>query len=134
MKKVLLTLLAVIVIVGALAGAGYAGYRIGYGQGATASDNPPFFDRSERMGPNFMPMPNFGREFGPAGSDLFYRDPMMRRSLYGIYFFSPLRILWNLAIFALIVWFVVWLFTRSGWRIVRQSSTAPTTPPDGSEG
>jgi len=130
MKKVLLTLLAVIVIVGALAGAGYAGYRIGYDQGATASGNLPFFDRAERMGPNFMP--RFERDFSFRVQP--FHSPMMGRGNFGITFFSPLRILWNIAIFALIVWFVVWLFTRSGWRIVRQSSTAPTTPPDGTEG
>lgn len=130
MKKVLLTLLAVIVIVGALAGAGYAGYRIGYNQGATASGNLPFFDRAERMGPNFMP--RFERDFGFRVQP--YHSPMMGGGFFGINFFSPLRILWNLAIFALIVWFVLWLFTRSGWRIVRQTGPESTTSPDRSEG
>jgi len=44
---------------------------------------------------------------------------MMGRGDLGIRFFSPFRILWNIAILALIIWFVYWLFTKSGWRIVR---------------
>jgi len=116
MKKVLLTLLALIVIFGALAGAGYAGYRIGYTQGATASGNLPFFGRGERMNPNLMPH-NFDRGFGFGAQP--YHSPMMGRGDFGIRFFSPFRILWNIAILALIIWFVYWLFTKSGWRIVR---------------
>jgi uncharacterized membrane protein len=133
MKKFLLTFIAVIVVVGALAGVGFAGYRMGYAQGAGASGDAPFFDRFERMHPNFVPMPG-NRNFGPGGYDLFYRHPMMGRGLFGINFFSPLRILWNIAILALIVWFVFWLFTKSGWRIVRQNSTEPTASSEKTEG
>lgn len=132
MKKFLLTLLGVILVVGALAGVGFAGYRMGYAQGATSSGNAPFFGRFERMHPDFAPMPHFDREFGFRVQP--YHSPMMGRGFFGINFFSPFRILWNIAILALIVWFVVWLFTRSGWRIIRQTGTEPTNPRDGSEG
>lgn len=132
MKKFLLTLLAVIVVVGALAGVGYAGYRMGYAQGAVGSGNAPFFGHAERMNPNFIPMPNWGREFSFRTQP--YHSPMMGRGFFGINTFSPLRILWNLAILALIVWFFVWLFTKSGWRIVRQNGADQASSPDKSEG
>lgn len=132
MKKFLLTLLAVTVVVGALAGVGYAGYRMGYAQAAVSSGNAPFFGRAEHMNPNFMPMPNFGREFGFHTQP--YHSPMMGRGVFGINYFSPLRILWNIAILALIVWFFVWLFTKSGWRIVRQTGIEPTASSEKTEG
>jgi F0F1-type ATP synthase membrane subunit b/b' len=46
---------------------------------------------------------------------------MMSRGGFGINFFSPFRFLWNIAVLALIIWFVYWLFTKSGWRITRQA-------------
>jgi len=119
MKKVLLTLLAVIVIVGALAGVGFAGYRIGYNQGATSSGNTQFSGLFGHMNPNLMPMYGFDRDFGPGINS--YHSPMMSRGGFGINFFSPFRFLWNIAVLALIIWFVYWLFTKSGWRITRQA-------------
>jgi uncharacterized membrane protein len=122
MKKVLLTLLAVIVIAGALAGVGYAGYRLGYNQGAISSGNAPFFGRSDRMGPQFMP--NFNREFGFWAQP--FHSPMMGRGNFGFNIFTPLRILWNIAILALVVWFIYWLFTKSGWQVTRKTPDAPS--------
>lgn len=130
MKKVLLTLLAVIVILGALAGAGFVGYRIGFSQGATASGNVQFFGRSERSNPHLMP--NFGRDFEFRAQP--FRSPMMGRSIFGFTMFSPFRILWNIAILALIIWFVYWLFTKSGWRITRQKEDKTEVPPANIEG
>lgn len=80
MKKVLLTLLAVIVVAGALAGAGYMGYRIGYNNGTTGSGNMPAFGRFYRMDPNKMTMLNFGKDFdrGPGRDFGFNQHPMMR--------------------------------------------------------
>jgi flagellar basal body-associated protein FliL len=130
MKKVLLTLLAVIVIVGALAGAGYAGYRVGINQGATSSGNLPFFGRSERMNPGFMH--NFDRDFGPGFNS--YHSPMMGRGDFGFSIFSPLRMLWNIAVLALVIWFLYWLFTKSGWQITRQTGKEQETSPAKTEG
>jgi len=130
MKKVLLTLLAVIVILGALAGAGYAGYRIGYSQGSTASGNTPFLGRGERINPHLMP--GIDRDFGFRMQP--YRSPMMGRGIFGFTMFSPLRILWNIAILVLIIWFVYWLFTKSGWRITRQKEDKTEVPPANIEG
>jgi hypothetical protein len=123
MKKVLLTILAVIVIVGALAGVGFAGYRIGYVQGAAANGNAPFFARPDRMNPN---MPGFHRDFGMWKQP--YHTPIMGRGGFGFSLFTPFRFLWNIAVLALIIWFVYWLFTQSGWRITRQTTTETETP------
>ncbi|MFZ5884650.1 MAG: hypothetical protein ACOYYI_12805 [Chloroflexota bacterium] len=124
MKKFLLTLLAVIVILGAAAGIGFAGYRIGYVQGAAADGNAPFLMRPERINPNTMP--NFRRDFGIWRQP--YHPPMMGRGIFGISLFTPFRFLWNIAVFALIVWFVYWLFTQSGWRLTRQTNDKAETP------
>jgi hypothetical protein len=132
MKKVLLTLLAVIVILGALGGVGFAGYRIGYMQGASASGKLPavgFY----HMNPDQMPMHRFNNnEFG--GWNQQYRSPMMGRGGgFGMGFFSPLHFLWNIVVLGLVIWFVYWLFTKSGWRITRTASN-PQNPEAKTEG
>ena len=132
MKKVLLTLLAMIVILGALAGAGYTGYRVGYNQGAAASGNVQFFGRSERVNPHVMPIPNFGRDFEFRAQP--FRSPMMGRGIFGFTMFAPFRILWNIAVLALIIWIVYWLFTKSGWRITRETNKEQEVPPASMEG
>ena len=120
MKKVLLTLLAVLVVAGVLAGTGFAGYRIGYRQGTlTTSDgsNVPFVHPFQ-MSPRDMPMHNFGRDldrsfdrnFGPQGFG-------MRG---GMGFFAPLMFLGRILFWGLVIWFVYWLFTRSGWQLTRK--------------
>ena len=124
MKKALLTLLAVIVIVGALAGIGYTGYRIGYNHGATSSGITPFFGRSDRMNPNFMPTHKFDRDFGFRNQP-YHSSPMMGRGNSGFNMFSPFRFLWNAAILALVIGVVYWLVTKSGWRISRTVQEMP---------
>ena len=55
MKKVLLTLLALILVMGLLAGAGFAGYRVGYDQGSRVSGNDnlaPTTRRNQTRDPN----------------------------------------------------------------------------------
>ncbi|MCK6539508.1 MAG: hypothetical protein L6Q26_05570 [Anaerolineales bacterium] len=130
MKKILLTLIAAVVILGGLAGAGYAGYRIGFAQGAISSGNAPFIGRSERMSPRYMPMmPNFDRDFGLRVQP--YRTPTMGRGVFGFSWFTLIRLLWIIAVVTLIVWFVYWLFARSGWRITRQAGEDQTSQPRG---
>jgi uncharacterized membrane protein len=124
MKRVLLTLLAVVVALGLVAAVGFTGYRFGYAQGArvTASGDELRPSSTFDSSPNRMPMRDFGfnrgfqREFGMRGF------PGM-----GFGFFSPWTLLWRLAVLALIVWFAYWLFTHSGWRLTR---TAQTTEPE----
>jgi len=130
MKKVLLTFLAVIVVAGALAGAGYAGYRIGYNQGAVGSGNVPFFGRTERMNPNIMPH-NFDRDFNNRMQP--FRSPMIGRgNSFG--YFTPFMFLGRIIFWALAIWFAYWLFTKSGWRITRQDNKEQNVPEVKTEG
>ena len=133
MRRVLLSILAIIVVFGLFAAAGFAGYRFGYVQGAqritangAAPQVRPFNDNDfNRRG---MPMmPGFGwgrgmhRGFGMGGF------PMMGFGLFGL-----LGFVGRILIFALVIWFVYWLFTRSGWRLTRTApvtTAPPVTPP-----
>lgn len=137
MKKLLLSLLAIVVVLGLFAAAGYAGYRFGYVQGvqskATANSAPsspalrPFGNFNFGFGPRSMPMRRFH-----SGRDL----PRGRGPIRGFGFFplvaSLARALALALIFVLVVGFVFWLFARSGWHLTRQPVEArqPTeTPP-----
>lgn len=133
MKKVILTLLGIVVALGLFAAIGYAGYRIGYVQGArvTVSANGNTTRRQLRpfdsFGPRRMPMRNFGFGFR-RGFGVF---PMMGFALFG-----PLMFLGRIVLLVLVIWFIYWLFTRSGWRLTRaaqttttQTTTTQTTPP-----
>ena len=133
MKKVLLTLLGIIVVAGILAGAGFVGYRIGYNQAAreivkkTAqvpsqnnnqpAPNMPMLRNFEKgFGLRGMPMHNFGngfdRGFGPGG--------MMMSRGRGFGFFGLIGFLIRIAVFALIIWVIYMLFKGSGWRLTRE--------------
>ncbi len=143
MKKVLLSLLAVVVVLGLFAAAGYAGYRFGYAQGIQpkttangAPSNPtlrPF--NNFGFGPQQMPMRRFRSERG------FRRDGSFVR---GFWLIPLLMVLGRLAVFVavlvLIVWFIYWLVSRSGWRLTRQpvevrqsAETHETTESDSSK-
>ena len=141
MKKVLLTLLGIVLVLGLFAATGYAGYRFGYAQGAHAVAN----GNASPEGPALRPFDEFGRRgldernfnfdrgfprrFGPG------RFPMM-----GFGFF-PLMFLGRLLVLALMVAFAIWLVTRSGWRLTRTpvatttttTTTAATPPPPENE-
>lgn len=76
------------------------------------------------MNPNYMP--GFRRDFGFWKQ--LYHMPMMGYDTFGFSIFTLFRFLWNIAIFAVIVWFVYWLFTQSGWRISRQPGNEQQPP------
>ena len=140
MKKVLLTLLGIIVVVGVLAGAGFAGYRYGYMHGATASANGtafvpwkmPMHNFDKNFNPQGMPMHNFGRGndrdfnrgFGPGGYG------MMGRGVLGG-FFSLI----HLVILGFIIWLAYKLIKNSGWKLslTRQAAEAPKVEPAATE-
>jgi hypothetical protein len=134
MKKVLLTLLGVIVVVGILAGAGFAGYRLGYMHGATASADGtvtfvprlmPMHSFDQGFGPQNMPLHNFGRGnersfnhgFGPGGFG------MMGRSMHGGGF--GLFSLLHLAFWGIVIWLAYKWFKNSGWTLTRQAVASP---------
>jgi hypothetical protein len=133
MKKVLLTLLTIIVVFGLFAATGYAGYRFGLARGAQITANGNNTNPAPRLRPfdNFdrpgMPMHNFGDDFGRGIRRGFGMRgfPMMGM---GFGFFGPLMFLGRIVVFALIIWFVYWLFTRSGWRLTRTVQTTEPQP------
>ena len=132
MKKVFLSLLTVIVVLGLFAATGYAGYRFGYAQGVrtTASGNTtspqPGLRPFNGFGPNRMPMYRFGFERGFRRGGF----PIM-----GFGFFPPLMFLGGILILILFVGFVAWLIARSGWRLTRQpvETRQPVAPPPPAE-
>jgi uncharacterized membrane protein len=115
MKKVLLGLLALIVVFGLFAAAGYAGYRFGYAQSVQTAVNSdsvqPGLRPFDDFGPRGMPMHRFGpeRDLGRGGFPLRFG------------FFALLMFLGRIVLVALIILFSYWLLTRSGWRLTRQS-------------
>ena len=132
MKRVLLTLLGAILVIGALAGAGFAGYRIGFSQGAQISVNAdsPLPARPDRFGPQGIRPHDFDRDFDRGFNRGFPHGGfrMMRR---GFGFFPPFMFLGQIAFWGLIILLIYLLFTRSGWTITRtqqaaQSSSANT--------
>ena len=137
MKRILLILLGIIVVLGLFGAAGDTGYRLGYAQGSQTTVNGDArrldsalraFDEFHRRGmPGFGMDRRFERGFGPG-----------RFLMMGFGFFSPLRWLMPIAVLALIVLFIYWLFTRSGWRLTRQTTESipptqtapPPSPPE----
>ena len=127
MKRVLLSLLAVVVVLGLIAAVGFTGYRFGYAQGARVAVNGdevqpqigPFGD----FGPNRMPMREFGFERGVHREFGMRSFPGM-----GFGFFSIFGLLGRIAVLALVVWFIYWLFTRSGYRLTRAVQTTEPEP------
>ena len=138
MKKWILGIVITILALGALAGVGFAGYRIGFMQGArltqtvrTPNNNnvaPPFANRSNRFNQNNMPQfhPDMNdRNFGPGFG--INRFPMTRMGR-GFGFFSPFQFIWRVVIFGLIIWFFYWLFAKSGWQLTRKSQPVDEVP------
>ncbi|HET6594793.1 MAG TPA: hypothetical protein VFG81_04170 [Anaerolineales bacterium] len=127
MRRILLSGIAIVVLTGLFAATGYAGYRLGFAQGAQSTPNGDEIPRPglrpfDEFGPREMPRHDFGfhrefrRGFGMRGF------PMMR---FG--FFSPFLFVAQILVFALLAALVYWLFTRSGWRLTRTAQT-PETP------
>lgn len=126
MRRILLSILAVVVIMGLFAATGYAGYRFGFARGVQSSVNSeeiphasvrPFDEFGSRGMPwrEFRFEREFHRGFGMRGF------PMVR---FG--FFSPFLFLGQILLLALIAGLVYWLFARSGWRLTKTVQTTDT--------
>ena len=125
MRRVLLSLLVVILILGALGAVGFAGYQFGYRQSRLASPNgnaqvPP--GRPD-VGPYRTPRDGFGFHHGFGGG-----FGMMGRGM-GFGFLSPLFLLLRIAFWALVIWAIYMLITRSGWRLTRDTTTTVNPVP-----
>ena len=126
MKRVVLSLLAIIVILGALGAAGFAVYQYGYRQGALVSSggNAQLPPGHPNVGPFGMPRDGFGFRHGFG-----HGFGMMPRGM-GFGILSPLFFLLRLAFWALVLWALYMLITRSGWRLTRETTiTVNPTPP-----
>lgn len=128
MRKVLLTLLVIVLVLAGLGAAGFAGYRYGYAQGVLASSDgdtqiiPPGFG----YGPHRMPHGfGFDRGFG-RGFDRGFG--MMPGGMMGFGFFGPLLLLVRIAFWAFVIWAIYMLVTRSGWRLTRTTQPIETQP------
>jgi hypothetical protein len=132
MKRVLLTLLGAILVIGALAGVGFAGYRIGFNHGAQISANGdvPLPARPDRFDPQGMPFHHFDGDFDRGSNRGFPHGGfrMMHRGGFG--FFAPLMFLGQIAFWGLIILVLYLLFTRSGWTITRTQQTAQSSSPN----
>lgn len=132
MRRFLLTLLAIVLIAGVLAGAGFVGYRLGFQQGAMATSNDeltvvPRLGRSDDFGSQRMPMPRFQERMGP-GMRMWIRPggfEMMPGRGGGFGIFRILGLLVQLAILGFVVWLVYKLLT--GWRLTLTPRTVPET-------
>jgi hypothetical protein len=120
-----------------LAGAGFAGYRVGYDQGARASGNDSIAPNwlSENHGRDEMPGFNFRQDTDGRPERAFERGfprgyfrMMPHGREFGI--FSPLRFLAHIATSVLILGLVYLLFTRGGWRLslTKQRVQDPPAP------
>lgn len=135
MKKVLLTLLGIIVVVGILAGAGFAGYRIGYNHGVTASA-----DGTVTFTPRLMPLHNFGQGFNTQNMPMHNFGKGNERDFNhgfgsgsfgmrggGSGFFSLIHIL----LLGIVIWFAYKLIKGSGWKLslTQQAVESPKVEP-----
>ena len=118
MKKVLLVILAAVLVLGVLAGAGYAGYQVGYSRAAQSTGNPLFATRVEHFGPKDMPMHDFGKDFDRGFDRGMSPDGFGRMHHgHGFGFFSPILFLIRIAVLGLIVWLVYKMFRGNGWQL-----------------
>ncbi len=127
MRRILLSILAVVVIAGLFVATGYAGYRLGFAQGAQSSVNGDEIPRPglrpfDEFGPRGMP----GREFRFERE--FHRGFGMRGfPMMSFGFFSLLIFLGQILLLALIAGLVYWLFARSGWQLTRPTQATETS-------
>jgi hypothetical protein len=116
-------------LVAGLGAVGFAGYRFGFAQGLQAASDGNAQVMPPRFGfdPNSMPMHGHGfdRNFGPGrGSERGFA--MMPGGGMGFGFFGPLLFLARIGFWALVIWAIYMLVTRSGWRLTRTTHPVET--------
>src|SRR5688500_8587075 len=106
MRRILLSLLAVVIIAGLFAATGYAGYRFGYSQGAQGTQ--PTANGDDIPRPGLRPFDDFGPRGRPDRD--FRSDREFRRGfgmrgfpMMGFGFFSLFRFLIQIVVLGLIV-------------------------------
>lgn len=126
MKKVLLSLLVIVIVLGLLGAASYAGYRYGLTQGMAAASigmNDRSVGPQLGMSPRGMPMHEVGFQRG------FDRDGfgLIGRGAFGFSLFPLFGLLVWLLLLGLIGVGIYWLVIRSGLRLTRTAPAPVTT-------
>ena len=122
MKRILLTLLVVIVVLGLFATVGFAGYRLGYAQARETTAIGDGLRLEPRLFEDIGPRGMRGHEFGVGRG---FERGLGGFSMIGFGFF---RLLVRIVLLSLLALFVYWLFTRSGWRFTKTAPVAETPP------
>ena len=131
-KKWLWWTLGILAALVLLAGAGFAGYRVGVVKGAQLADNPDakafMFEHMNRFEGKGWDHPNIQGQM-----PVFHQDFRQGHGFGGMRggFFSPLFGLVRVAFWGFILWMVYKLISNSGWKLVREvPAAAPAvTPP-----
>lgn len=122
MKTWIIRILIAVLVIGAFAAVGFAGYRIGFSHGAqfSGNENAPRFTQPFHRGG----MPEFADGFHQRG---FHMTPHAR----GFGLASPFFALIKIALLGLLVWAGYKLFTSAGWQLTftRQEAGAPAAEP-----
>jgi len=122
-RKWLWWTLGILASLALLAGAGFAGYRIGLMQRAQSSDNPHafMFNNMDRFHDKIQGHPGFGGDMSQFHQgnrfDIGRRGFSHSRGLFFPSIFGLVRI----AFWVFLFWLTYMIFTRSGWRLVRES-------------
>ena len=134
MKKVLLTLLVIVLLAGALGVTGLTAYRYGYANGLSNNTTAPALGFGKGFGWDQMPMHQFGfgmhDGFGRGFDNRMTGRGGMGHGGFGL--FSIFGLLTRLAILALIAW-LVYKFVN-GWRISIAPPAMVAASPTGAPG
>lgn len=122
MKKFLLGLLVIVLGLGLLGAAAYAGYRFGFTQGMMTASNGELPSLGHGFGFNRMPMREFGFSRGFDRGEF----GMIRRG-FDFGFFPLFGFLARLLFLGLVIAGIYWLITRSGWQLTRTAPATATT-------
>jgi len=128
MKKWIVRIILAIVVIGAFAGVGLAGYRLGLNQGAQFSGKfdvgPQAMERFHKDG---MSEFQFGFHHNDRGFHSGFGGPGGFHGR-GFGFMSPLFVLLKVAVLGLLAWVGYTLFTRNGWQLSLTRHPAETPP------
>lgn len=114
MKKWIVRILVAVLVIGALAAAGFVGYRLGFNESVQFSgnrDNAPRGAESAHRGA----MPDF--QFGFHGRGVQQRGFQMGHGVRSFGFALPLFGLIKIALLGLVLWLAYMFFKGNGWTL-----------------
>lgn len=119
MKKTLLVILAIVLSLGALAGAGFAGFHLGYARGATTTEGKAdtLFGGHRFFGPDNMPGHRFNNDDRGVHRGQMPDGFGMMHHGKGFGFASPFFSLIKIALLGLLIWAGYKLLAGRGWTL-----------------